>query len=55
MANKSYITKTPIRRNDEDIEIGSSIELDDKTEAPQLLDVGAIELDTKAKKTAIEK
>lgn len=54
MAKKSYITKTPIRRNDEDIEVGTTIELDDKTEAPQLLDVGAIELDT-SKKTAAAK
>lgn len=54
MAKKSYITKTPIRRNDEDIEVGTTIDLDDKTEAPQLLDVDAIELAKSTKKAAAE-
>lgn len=54
MAKKDYITKTPIRRNDENIDVGATLNLDDKTEAPQLLDVDAIELAKPTKKAAAE-
>lgn len=51
MAKKTYTAKTQIQHNGEDFAEGDSIELDDKTEAPQLLAVGAIELAPAAKKT----
>lgn len=43
MAKKSYTVKTPVNHNNEDFAAGDSIELDDKTEAPALLAVAAIE------------
>lgn len=43
MAKKSYVAKTPIQYNGNDYAEGDPIELDDKTEAPQLLAVNAIE------------
>jgi hypothetical protein len=43
MAKKQYIAKTHITHNNEPFEAGDPIELDDKTEAPELLKVKAIE------------
>ena len=43
MAKKTYTAKTPINHNGEDYAVGDPLELDDKTEAPQLLAVQAIE------------
>lgn len=51
MAKKNYTAKTPIQHNGTDFAEGDQIELDDKTEAPQLLAVSAIELAPPAKKT----
>lgn len=50
MVTKNYTVKTPITHNDKNYAVGASIELDDKTEAPQLLGVDAIEPATAAKK-----
>lgn len=43
MAKKTYVAKTAINHNQEDFAVGDPIELDDKTEAPALLAVEAIE------------
>lgn len=43
MAKKQYTAKTPITYNDVDYAVGDPIELDDKIDAPQLLQVDAIE------------
>lgn len=51
MAKKTYVAKTVIKHNDVDYVDGDPIELDDKTEAPQLLAVNAIE-EAPAKKAA---
>lgn len=51
MTKKTYTAKTPINHNGEDYAVGDPLELDDKTEAPQLLAVEAIE-PAPAKKTA---
>ncbi len=51
MAKKQYIAKTPIQHNGDDFAEGDPIELDDKTEAPALLAVNAVEPDS-TKKTA---
>lgn len=53
MAKKTYLAKTAITHNDTNYVEGDTIELDDKTEAPQLLAVNAVELSTK--KSAAEK
>lgn len=53
MAKKTYTAKTPIQHDNKDYAEGDPIELDDKTEAPQLLAVGAIE--PPAAKKAAEK
>lgn len=42
MAKKTYVAKTPINYSGEPFAEGDPIELDDKTEAPALLAVGAI-------------
>lgn len=52
MAKKTYTVKTPIDYSGELFAEGDPIELDDKTAAPQLLAVGAIEETTAAKKAA---
>lgn len=52
MAKKTYVAKTPINHNQQDYAVGAPIELDDKTESPALLDVGAVELDTTKKAAA---
>lgn len=52
MPKKTYVAKTPINHDQKDYAVGDSIELDDKTEAPALLDVAAIELDTTKKAAA---
>lgn len=51
MAKKTYTAKTVIHHNQVEYAEGDEIELDDKTEAPELLAVGAIEL-APAKKAA---
>lgn len=51
MARKTYTTKTPVQHDGKNFVEGDPIELDDKTEAPQLLAVDAIELAPAAKKT----
>lgn len=43
MTKKAYTAKTPINHDGKDYAIGNPIELDDKTEAPQLIGVDAIE------------
>lgn len=43
MAQKTYTALTPITHDGELYAAGDPIELDDKTQAPQLLAVGAIE------------
>lgn len=43
MTKKAYTAKTPINHDGEDYAVGDSLELDDKTEAPQLIGVDAIE------------
>lgn len=43
MAKKSYTVKTPVNHSNEDFAVGDLIELDDKTDAPPLLAVDAIE------------
>lgn len=53
MAKKKYVAKTPITYNNEDYAVGDPIELDDKTEAPQLLQVEAIA--PASEKTAVAK
>ncbi len=52
MAKKSYIAKKAILHNGEPYAEGESIELDEKTEAPQLMAVDAIEPAPEAKKAA---
>lgn len=52
MAKKTYLAKTPIEHDGEDFAIGDPIELDDKTQAPQLLAVEAIELAPEKKAAA---
>lgn len=54
MTKKTYIAKTPIKHDGEDIEVGDMLELDDKKQAPALLEVGAIEL-AEEKKPAAKK
>jgi hypothetical protein len=51
MAKKTYAAKTQIEHDKVTYMEGEPIELDDKTEAPALLAVGAIE-ETSAKKAA---
>lgn len=51
MDTKTYTAKTPIKHDEKDYAVGDLIELDDKTEAPQLILVYAIE-ETPAKKAA---
>lgn len=43
MATKPYLAKTPIEYNGKPFAEGETLELDDKTEAPQLIAVGAVE------------
>lgn len=43
MAQKTYTALTTITHDGERYGVGDPIELDDKTQAPQLLAVGAIE------------
>ena len=52
MAKKSYIAKKAIQHNGDLYAEGESIDLDEKTEAPQLIAVGAIELAPESKKAA---
>lgn len=53
MTKKTYVALTTIQHNGEAIEIGETLELDDKKEAPALLDVQAVELaPAEEKKTA---
>lgn len=52
MAKKSYIAKKAIQHNGELYAEDDPIELDEKTEAPQLLAVGAVELAPETKKAA---
>ena len=54
MAKKPYIAKKTILHDGEPFAEGDSIELDEKTEAPQLLAVDAIEPAPKAKKAPAE-
>ena len=51
MAKKTYTAKTAINHDQVDYAEGDSIELDDKTEAPALIAVGAID-ETPVKKAA---
>lgn len=51
MAKKTYTAKTPIEHNGVPYEPGDPLELDDKTEAPALLAVDGIEIES-AKKSA---
>lgn len=44
MTKKTYTAKTPIQHNGKDVAEGDPIQLDDKTEAPPLLAVDAVEL-----------
>lgn len=44
MTKKTYIALVRIKHDGEDFEIGETLELDDKKDAPALLDVQAIEL-----------
>ena len=53
MAKKSYIAKKVIQHNGELYAEGDPIDLDDKTEAPQLLAVEAVE-PVKTKKSTAE-
>ncbi|HRF12578.1 MAG TPA: hypothetical protein PLR37_10660 [Candidatus Accumulibacter phosphatis] len=43
MAKKTYTALTTINHDGEPYAAGDPIELDDKTQAPQLLSIGAIE------------
>ncbi len=52
MAKKSYIAKKTIQHDGEIFDVDAPIELDEKTEAPQLLAVGAVELAPETKKAA---
>lgn len=52
MAKKTYIANTPIQHDGEDYAEGDKIELDDKSEAPALLAVAAVELATDEQPTA---
>ena len=44
MAMKAYVAKTAIRLDGKSFAEGDPIELDEKTEAPQLIAVDAVEL-----------
>lgn len=53
MAKKTYVALVAIKHDGEDIEIGEMLDLDDKTQAPALLDVKAVGLaSAEDKKTA---
>jgi hypothetical protein len=52
MTIKTYTAKTPIKHNGEDIAVGDTVDLDDKTEAPQLIAVDAIDETPVKKATA---